>query len=125
MKPKHKENGKTLVTATYLTIRPESRREFFQTIVPLTKRILRERGCVNSRLYEEMGDENSLMLVEEWEAESEWKDHRTSENFAVLLGLANVLGIPEKIDFRLLSQIGGNEVINISHHDVSGGASSD
>ena len=109
MKEKVKKN--VLVTTTHVTIRPERRKEFFQTIAPLTERIRREKGCVNYRLYEEAGAENSLLLVEEWEAEARWNEHRNGENFAVLLGLVTVLSITDKIDFKLLSQIGGNEEI--------------
>lgn len=107
------DNGKRklMVTTTKMIVRPERRKEFFQSIVPLTKRIRKEKGCVNYRLYEEMGDENSLILIVEWETESQWNDHRRGENFSVLLGLVSVLSIPAKIDFKLLSQIGGNEVI--------------
>jgi quinol monooxygenase YgiN len=102
--------GKILVT-THVTIRPERRKEFFQTIAPLTQRIRKEKGCTDYRLYEETSDENSLLLVEEWDAEAQWSEHRQGENFAVLLGLVNVLSIKAKIDFKLLSQIGGNESI--------------
>ncbi|MBC7898855.1 MAG: antibiotic biosynthesis monooxygenase [Saprospiraceae bacterium] len=105
------EKAKVMVTTTRVTVRPESRREFFQTISPLTQRIRSEKGCINYRLYEESGDENSLILIEEWEAEANWNDHRNGDNFAVLLGLVAAVGIPAKIDFKLLSQIGGNEVI--------------
>lgn len=111
MKEKLNENGNVLVTTTQVTLRPDRRKEFFQTITPLTERIRREKGCMNYRLYEEAGDENSLLLVEEWEAEARWNEHREGENFAVLLGLVNVLSIKAKIDFKLLSQIGGNEAI--------------
>ena len=107
------QNGKRklMVATTKVIVRPERRKEFFQTIVPLTKRIRKEKGCVNYRLYEEMGDENSLILIMEWETESQWNDHRNGENFSVLLGLVTVLGMPAKTDFKLLSQIGGNELI--------------
>ena len=96
---------------TKITVLPERRREFFQTIAPLTKRIRGEQGCLNYRLYEENGDENSLILIEEWEAETYWQAHRNGNNFSVLLGLVTVLSVPSKIDFKLLSQVGGNEVL--------------
>lgn len=107
------EKSKVMVATTRITVRPESRREFFQTISPLTQRIRRENGCLNYRLYEESGVENSLILIEEWEAEANWTAHRGGDNFAVLLGLVTVLSIPAKIDFKLLSQIGGNEIIKL------------
>lgn len=100
------------MTTTKVTVMPDRRKEFFQTITPLTKRIQSENGCLNYRLYEEAGDENSLILIEEWAAEANWSAHRKGDNFAVLLGLVSVLSIPSKIEFKVLSQIAGNEVIN-------------
>ena len=99
------------MATTKVTVLPESRKEFFQTITPLTKQIRREKGCLNYRLYEEAGDENSLLLIEEWEREANWIDHRKGDNFAVVLGLVNVLSIASKVEFRLLSPIAGNEEI--------------
>jgi len=100
------------ITTTKILVRPERRKEFFQTITPLTERILGEKGCVDYRIYEETGKENSLILVQEWDGEATWNDHRSGENFSVLLGLVKVLSVPSKIDFKLLSQIGGNEMIS-------------
>jgi len=110
MNDTHSERA--MVATTRVTIRPEGRREFFQSIGPLTQRIRSENGCLNYRLYEETGNENSLILIEEWEAEASWVEHRKGVNFSVLLGLVSVLSIPAKIDFKLLSQVGGNEVLN-------------
>ena len=106
------KKDKGMITTTKVTVMPERRKEFFQTITPLTQRIRSENGCLNYRLYEETGDENSLILIEEWEAEANWINHRNGANFAVLLGMVTVLSVPSKIDFKLLSQVGGNEVIH-------------
>ena len=100
-----------MVTTTRITISPERRKGFFQTITPLTARILSEEGCITYRLYEESGLENTMILIEEWEAESHWRNHRNGTNFAVLLGLVSVVSKPSEIDFKVLSQIGGNEEI--------------
>jgi quinol monooxygenase YgiN len=95
-----------------LTVPPHSRKEFFQSISTLAERIHRDKGCLSYRLYEETGDESSLILVEEWESDSHWDAHRQGNNFSVLMGVVSVLSIAEKMDFKLLSQIGGNEVID-------------
>jgi len=100
-----------MVTTTRITIRPERRKEFFQTITPLTERIRSEQGCITYRLYEESGLENTIILVEEWEDEGNWREHRNGRNFAILLGLVSVVSNPSEIDFKLLSHVGGNEVI--------------
>ncbi len=108
------DKEKVMILTTKVTVPPERRREFFQTIAPLTQRIRSEKGCLNYQLYEENGDETSLILIEEWEAESHWNAHRKGDNFSVLLGLVSVLSVPSKIDCKLLSQVGGNEVLRDS-----------
>jgi|SRR5215203_3064170 len=105
------ESDKMMVATARVTVLPKSRKEFFQTITPLAQRISREKGCLNCGVYEESGDENSLVLIEEWAAEGYWNDHRKGDNFAVLFGLLNVVSIPSKIDFKLLQQVGDNVTI--------------
>ena len=105
------EKDKTglMIATTKITVRPERRREFFQTIVPLTIRIRKEKGCLNHQLYGEMGDENSMILIEEWESQSRWNEHRKGKNYSVLIGLVSVVGVQAKTDFKLLAEVGGNE----------------
>ena len=98
-----------IVTATRIAVRPENRREFFQTVTPLIRQIRKEKGCLTYRLYEETGDENSLILIGEWQTPVNWEQHRKGDNFAVLLGSVTVLSIHKKINFKLLSQTGGIE----------------
>lgn len=104
-------NNRVVVSTTRVTVQPENRKEFFQTITPLMRRIRTERGCLAFSLYEETEDENALFLVGEWLTENSWSDHRDGENFAVLHGSVMVLTVRSKIDFKLLGQIGGIERI--------------
>ena len=105
---------KMMVATTRVMVLPESRREFFQTITPLTQRIRKEKGCLDYRVYAEAGDENSLVVIEEWAGESNWAEHRRGDNFAVLFGLLHVLSVPSKIDFKLLTQVSDNLAIRSS-----------
>ena len=99
------ETEKMMVATTRVTVLPESRKEFFQTIAQLMQRIREEKGCLNYRLYGAAGDENSLVLIEEWAAEAYWNEHRRGDNFAVLFGLLNVVSVSSEIDFKLLRQV--------------------
>jgi quinol monooxygenase YgiN len=105
------EKDKVTVSTTRVTVRPENRKEFFQTMTPLIHLIANEKGCLTYRIYAETGDENSFILIGEWETQINWEHHRKGENFAVLLGSVMVLSIQTKIDFKLLSQIGGVESV--------------
>lgn len=99
------EVEKMMIATTRVRVLPQRRKEFFQTITPLTQQIRKENGCLDYRLYEEAGHENSLVVIEEWAGESHWDEHRKGQNFAVLFGLLNVLSVPSKIDFKLLVQV--------------------
>ena len=95
-----------IVSTTQINVAPENRRELFQTILPLLDPIRGERGCVAYRCYVELTDENSAMLISEWEAETDWENYLSSSDCAILLGALNALAMPASIDFKLLGKIG-------------------
>ena len=92
-----------MISKTEITVRPEHRKEFFQTVVAISDKIRREQGCVSFRLFEETGHENSLMLVGEWDSKAYWDLHRKGENFAILHGSVRVLSVTSKIGHKLLN----------------------
>jgi quinol monooxygenase YgiN len=101
---KASSEGKTLmVSNTQIIVRPENRKEFFQTVSAIGTKIRREKGCVSFRVYEETENENSLMLVGEWDSKAYWDLHCAGENFAVLHGSVQILSIKSKIGHKLLS----------------------
>jgi len=81
----------------------ENRREFFQTITPLIRKVRNETGCLNYCLFEETGNENSLMVIGEWNSNISWAKHRDGDNHAVFHGLLHALSIHSKTDAKLLS----------------------
>ena len=95
-----------IVSTTQINVVPENRRELFQTILPLLDPIRNERGCVTYRCYVELTDENSAMLISEWEEQTDWENYLSSPDCAVLLGALNALANPGNIDFKLLGKIG-------------------
>ena len=95
-----------IVSTTQINVAPENRRELFQTILPLLDPIRGERGCVAYRCYVELTDENSAMLISEWEAQTDWENYLGSSDCAILLGALNALATSASIDFKLLGKIG-------------------
>jgi quinol monooxygenase YgiN len=91
-----------MVSNTRITVKPEHRREFFQTFATVSDNIRREEGCLSFRLFEETGHENSVILVGEWESKEAFQRHSRGENYAVLHGSVQILGIGSKTDHRLL-----------------------
>lgn len=95
-------NNNSLVSAIRFMLPPENRKEFFQTITPLIKKVRSETGCLNYCLFEETGDENSLLVIGEWNSEQSWAKHRDSDNCAVFHGLLHLLSIHSKTNTKLL-----------------------
>lgn len=103
------ERSGELVSATRITVPPEHRRELCLTISSLLERIRRENGCRAYLFYGEVEDQNSLMLISEWETPTAWENHLNSANFAVLLGSLRLLSDRSNLDFSMLSHVAGIE----------------
>ena len=82
-----------IVNATRITIPPEKRTEFFQTIGRLLDPMKCAKGCRTFDFYLDVSDENSTLLVSEWDTESDLDNYLESNDFAVLRGAITVLGI--------------------------------
>lgn len=101
-----------IVNTARVTVRPENRMELLQTIWSLLEPIRREPGCLMYRFYEEAGEENSFVLIGEWETREVLDKHLRSDNYAVLHGSIMILGIDSNIDFKLLSSVAGIEMVS-------------
>ena len=80
-----------VVNTSRVTVYPEKRAEFLQTVRELLEQIKRAKGCKAFRLYVDVVDENSSLLVGEWETESDLNDYLHSTDHAILHGAITVL----------------------------------
>ena len=74
-------------------MQPDKRREFLQTIGRLLDPIKTAKGCRTLDFYLDAADENSTLLVSEWETERDLNNYLRSDDFAVLRGAIRVLGV--------------------------------
>jgi quinol monooxygenase YgiN len=93
-----------IVNTSRVTLYPEKRQEFLQTMGRLLEPLKSNKGCVTFRCYIDAADENSSLLVGEWETESDWNRYLHSNDFAVLRGAITVLGI-QSTDFKALTSL--------------------
>ena len=100
-----------IVTTTRMKITSANQSELFQTILPLLGKVRGERGCVSSHLYMDVGDENSSILVEEWETSADWHNHLRTRECAIVMGAVSVLCLPHGVEFKLLEYKAGSEAI--------------
>jgi quinol monooxygenase YgiN len=82
-----------VVNTTRVTLHPDKRREFLQTMKRLVEPIKAARGCLTFRFYIDAADENSSLLMGEWETESDLNDCLRSKDFSVLRGAITVLSV--------------------------------
>ena len=82
-----------IVNTTRITVQPEKRTEFLQTIGRLIHPSKNARGCRSFDFYLDATDDNSTLLVSEWETEKDLDDYLESNDFAVLRGAIKVLSV--------------------------------
>ena len=90
-----------IVTATIFSVQPAKRTELFQTLNVLIDQINRTHGCIMFRHYIDALDENSSLLMAEWETDSDLNNYLRSDDFAILRG-AIMLFSTRCTDFRPL-----------------------
>lgn len=81
-----------IVCTTRITVMPEKRKEFFQTINQMLGPIRATSGCLSFNVYVDSTDENSSLLISEWDMEDALNAHLRSNDFAILQGAMAVLG---------------------------------
>ena len=80
-----------IVDTARVTVRPDKRTEFFQTISELLSALKTAKGCLGFRFYIDTTNENSFLLIGEWETESDLENHLDSEEFSILRGAITIL----------------------------------
>ena len=82
-----------IVKTTKIMVKPEKRTELVQTMGRLLGPIKNVKGCREIRFYLDAADENSSLLLSEWETESDLNRYIRSNDFAILRGAIMVLSI--------------------------------
>ena len=100
-----------IMSTTRITVSSANRSELFQTVLTLLTSVMNQKGCLSSRFYLDSADNNSALLVEEWDSQEDWDNHLRSRDCAVLLGAVSVLCRPSSVEFKLLSYVAGIEAI--------------
>jgi quinol monooxygenase YgiN len=98
-----------IVNTTRIKVPTENRQELFQTIFPLLEPIRSEQGCRAFGCYVDVVDENSAVLISEWETEEALERYLCSPDCAVLFGAISILAGPSGVDFNLLRYVDQNE----------------
>lgn len=82
-----------IVNTTRISVQPDKRTEFFQTVDRLVDPIKSAKGCRTFHFYLDATDENSTLLVSEWETQVDLDNYLESDDFAILRGAITVLSV--------------------------------
>jgi len=82
-----------ILKTTRIVVRPEKRVELAQTIGRLLGPIKDVKGCRTIGFYLDAVDQNSSLLLSEWETESDLDRYMRSNDFAILRGAIMVLSV--------------------------------
>ena len=101
-----------IVTTIRLHTTPENRKEILQTFRSLSSPIQSGHGCKSCRIYREVGNDEAMLVIQEWDSKSQWDEHLRSEEFAVMMGAMSLLEKPEAVEFQVLDQLEGSRSVD-------------
>lgn len=94
-----------------MIVRPEKRRDLIETMRGMLEPVRVERGCLSYRLYEDVEDRNTFVLMEEWNTQKDIESHIRTDNQGRLLELMDLLSEQPELQFNTVSHTAGMELI--------------
>ena len=93
-----------------IEIKPYKADEFVKSMRSFSRRIRKEKGCLDFSVYRDSEKENTYILVGEWKTRKAMEKHFRTRDFEVLIGAARVLGESFEMKIAEVSKTGGFEL---------------
>ena len=100
-----------IVVTLSVSAPPGRREEMVEVFWTLLGPIRVEPGCLACGLYEEVGDGESLLYVEEWETAEQLERHMRSARYERLLAVMEISARPPVLRYRTASDSRGMEYL--------------
>ena len=100
-----------IIFTVTINVLQDRQKELIQTVRSLSKAVSSEKGFVDQGMYRNLEDENSILMVEQWETKDDLDEHLRSHSFGVLMGALNVLAVSWDVRFNMVSHSVGEEAI--------------
>ncbi|MBI5057855.1 MAG: antibiotic biosynthesis monooxygenase [Nitrospirae bacterium] len=94
-----------------MNVRPERRSDLLETMRGMLEPARVERGCLSYRLYEDVEDRNTFVLMEEWKTQNDLERHIRTDNHRRLMALMDLLSRQPELRFNTVSHTSGMDVI--------------
>jgi len=90
---------------------PEKRRQVLAALRSVQGPTQAEPSCSASQVYEEDGPDSAILYVEEWDSESEFRDHVRSELYRRVLAAIDLSKSAPEFGIYQVSNVQGLELI--------------
>ena len=97
-----------------MNVRPDKRKEVMQTLFSMIEPTRQEKGCLDYYVFQNIEDENSVSIIEEWKTREDLDRHMRSDRFGILLGTKSLLKDKQKI---LIYTISNSEEMKVVKTD--------
>jgi quinol monooxygenase YgiN len=87
-----------------MKVLPDKRRELLQTLSSIAQQIRNERGCRRAVFFQNVEDDNELLLIEEWSSQKDSDAHLDSDLFTILRGTRVLMRQPPEIVITAVDQ---------------------
>ena len=100
-----------IIVTLRMTVRPDKRHDFMESIRGMLGPTRIERGCISYCLYEDIENNNTFTLVEEWKTREDLDKHVRKDSCRRLFALMDLLSEPPQLRFNTVSETAGMELI--------------
>jgi quinol monooxygenase YgiN len=94
-----------------MPLNPKNRNELINAIKSISQEVRQEEGCLDTIIFQNIEDENELIMLEAWKSKTLLKKHWKTLNFSALLGTQNLLSCPLQVEINNVSETIGLEEI--------------
>jgi quinol monooxygenase YgiN len=82
----------SILAMVKMTVFPKKRKELVQTLETLkNSTCTADLGCVEYRFFQEGDNENSIILILEWQAQEKLAAYQNSDPYKILMGAISLL----------------------------------
>src|SRR3954453_943588 len=100
-----------VLTTLSVAVPPGRREDILEVFWLLLGPVRVEPGCLGCRLYQEVGDEDVLLYVEEWETPEQLQRHMRSARYQRLLAIMEASARPPVLRYHSVSRTRGLEYL--------------
>jgi len=81
--------------------KPGKQLEINQSLKDIAAKVKKLDGCMDTKIYQDVDDENIYILIEEWHKQRQLDDHMKSNLFSALIGIKGLLNKEPEIKFMV------------------------